>query len=333
MNRRDLLGGSISMGFLAGGAPGWLCAARAQQQNVPVIGLLDAVWGRLGTGVGRGLRENGFAGGRHLKFERSGWSGKSSEYQADQIARYAAKLVERQVALILAASSRAALAAKSVTDTTPVIFLADDPVAAGLVDRLTRPGGNLTGVANLDSGLIAQRIEIARELVPATNLVVLVSDPTIKPTHDIEIREAQAAAKALGLPLSIIAWAGERGFEPELAELPRDRKAVLVFGGGLPFYVQRAYLAYMAVQYGFPAIHGFREAAEEGGLASFGARLEDAGQLMGSYAARILKGDKPADLPVQKFAKTELVINRWPAKSLGLQIPSTLLARADEVIE
>jgi ABC-type uncharacterized transport system substrate-binding protein len=159
------------------------------------------------------------------------------------------------------------------------------------------------------------------------------SSRTCRSSDDIEIREAQAAAEALGLPLSIIAWTGEHGFEVELAALPRDRKAMLVFGGGLPFFVQRASLAYLAVQYGFPAIHGFREAAEEGGLASFGTRLEDAGHLMGFYAARILKGDKPADLPVQKLTRTEFVINRWPAKALGLQIPAALLARADEVIE
>src|SRR5258708_2813713 len=137
MNRRDLLGGSISAGLLAGGVPGWLRAARAQQQNLPVIWLLDAVSGRFCTG--RGLAENGFVEGRDFKFERSGWSGgwpaRSSEYQADQIARYAAKLVKRQVAPILTFSNAAALAAKTVTDTTPVIFLADDPVAAGLVDR------------------------------------------------------------------------------------------------------------------------------------------------------------------------------------------------------
>jgi putative ABC transport system substrate-binding protein len=328
MNRRDLLGGFISAGLLAGGAPGWLRAARAQQQKLPVIGLLDTVGWRLAAGASSGLAENGLVQGRDFKFELG-----HSEYRPDLLAMNAAEFVQRRVALILAFSDRAALAAKTVTNTTPIVFLADDPVAAGLVNRLTQPGSNLTGVANLDSTLIAQRIEIARELVPATNLVVLVTDPTNNPTHDFEIREAQAAAKTLGLDLSIIAWTGERSFETEIAALPRDRKAVLVFGGGLPFFVQRAYLAYMAVQYGFPAIHGFREAAEEGGLASFGARLEDAGQLMGSYAARILKGDKPADLPVQKFAKTELVINRWPAKSLGLQIPSTLLARADEVIE
>jgi len=272
-------------------------------------------------------------GGKDFKFERSGWSGKSSEYQADQIARYAAELFKRQVALILTSSNTAALAAKTVADTTPIVFLADDPVAAGLVDGLTQPGGNLTGVANIDSALIAKKIEIAQDLVPAMDLVVLVTDPTNKPTHDIEIREAQAAANALGLQLSIVTWTGEHSFEAELAALPRDRKAVLVFGSGLPFIIQRAYLAYMAVQYGFPAIHGFREAAEDGGLISFGTRLEDGGRLMGFYAARILKGDKPADLPVQKLTKTEFVINRWSAKSLGLQIPPTILARADEVIK
>ena len=283
---------------------------------------------RLAAGASRGLAENGFVQGRDFKFEPG-----HPEYRPDLLAMNAAEFVQRRVALMLAFSDRAALAAKTVTNTTPIVFLADDPVAAGLVDRPTQPGSNLTGAAILDSTLIANRIEIARELVPATNLVVLVTDPTNNPTHDFEIREAQAAAAAPGLELSIIAWTGERSFETEIAALPRDRGAVLVFGGGLPFFNQRASLAYLAVQYGFPAIHGFREAAEEGGLASFGTRLEDAGHLMGSYAARILKGDKPADLPVQKLTKTELVINRWPAKSLGLQIPATLLARADEVIE
>jgi putative ABC transport system substrate-binding protein len=334
MNRRDLLAGSTSTALLAGGAPGWLRTSRAQQQNLPVIGLLDAVWGRFGAGVGRGLADNGCVAGRDFKFERSGWSGASPEYQADQIARHAAKLVKRQVAAILTFSNIAALAAKSVTDTTPVIFLADDPVAAGLVDRLSQPGGNLTGVANLDSGLIARKIEIARELVPVpvASPVVLVTNPTNKPTHDIEVREARLAAEALGLELSIITWTGEHSFEVELAALPRDSKAVLVLGGGLPFYLQGAYLGYLATQYGFPVIHGFRQAAEEGGMVSFGTRLEEGGHLVGFYAARILKGDKPANLPVQKLSRTELVINLWPARSLGLRIPPTLLARADEVI-
>jgi putative tryptophan/tyrosine transport system substrate-binding protein len=327
MNRRDLLRGSISVGLSAGGALGWLCAARAQQQ-LPVIGVLDPASGRLAVEVGRGLGENGFVEGRDFKFELS-----RAEFRVDQLAKNAAELVKRQVALILAFSNRAALAAKTVTNTTPIIFLADDLVAAGLVDRLARPGGNLTGVANLDSNLIAKRIEIARELIPAANSVVLVTDPTDKPTRDIEIREAQAAAKALGLQLLIVAWTGEGGFETELTALPRDRKAVLVFGGGLPFFARCAYLAYAAVQYKFPAIHGFREAAEEGGLVSFGTRLADGWHQMGVYAARILEGDQPTDLPVQKLTRTELVVNLWPARSLGLQIPSTLLARADEVIK
>ena len=195
MNRRDLLAGSISAGLLAGGVSGWLRDARAQQQNVPAIGLFGGTWGHLNGAVGGGLRENGIKDG---KFEYSGWTGKRSDYQADQMAKYAAELVKRQVALILAFSTRAALAAKAVTNTTPIIFLADEPVAAGLVDSLDRPGGNLTGAASPVSGLIAKRIEIVRELVPATNSVVLVTDPTNKPAHDIEIREAQLQPKRLG---------------------------------------------------------------------------------------------------------------------------------------
>jgi putative ABC transport system substrate-binding protein len=289
-----------------------------------VLGLLDGVWGKLNAEVGRGLRENGIVKYK-VDFGR--------RYQADPLAENAAEFVKQEVALILAFSNRAALTAKAVTNTTPIIFLADDPVAAGLVDSLNRPGGNLTGADSLVSGLTAKRIEIAQELVPTTNLVVLVTDPTNKPAHDIEIREAQAAANALGLQLSIIAWTGEHDFEPELAALPRDRKAVLVFGWGLPFRLSRAPLAYLAERYGIPAISGDREEAEKGGVASFGTRLADGAHLMGVYAARVLKGDKPTDLPVQQIAKTELVINLWGAKALGLQIPPTLLARADEVIK
>jgi putative ABC transport system substrate-binding protein len=330
VNRRKFIGGSASLGLLAGADPGWPCAARAQQQNLPVIGFLDGVWGRLNAEVGRGLRENGIKG---IKVEFSRWTGKRSDYQADQMASYAAELVKRRVALILAFSTKAAVAAKTVTDTTPIIFLADDPVATGLVDSLNRPGGNLTGAASPVSGLIAKRLEIIRELVPATNSFVLVTDPTNKPVHDNEIREAEAAAKALVLQLSIIAWTGEHDFEIELAALPRDRKAALVFGAGLPFFAGHAYLDYLAARDGIPAIHGFREAAEDGALASFGTRFVDGGHLMGVYAARVLKGDKPADLPVRQITTTELVINLWAAKSRGIQIPPTLLARADEVIE
>jgi putative ABC transport system substrate-binding protein len=326
MNRRDFIAGSTSAGLLAGGALGGPCAARAQPQNLPKIGLLDP-WGRLGTAVNQGLADNGFIQARHFRFEPL-WDAHRAS-----LAEKAAELVKRDVALILAFSGRAAAAAKAVTQTTPIIFLAEAAVATGLVDRTTRAGGNLAGIANPDAMLIAERIEIARELVPAANLVVLATDPSDQPLHDIETRAAQAAAKALGLELSVIAWSGDRGIEPELAALPRDRKAVLVFGGGLPFIQTGAILAYLAVRYEIPAIHGNREAAEEGGLVSFGPRFADGGHLMGAYAARVLKGEKAADLPVGRIARTELVINLWPAKSLGLQMPSTLLARADEVIE
>lgn len=333
MNRRDLLGGSISAGLLAGGT-GWPGAARAQRPDVPVIGLLDALSRRMAPEAGNGLQESGLVYGQDFGFKRSGWLGKSSEYQVDQLAKYAAKLVDQQVALIFAFSNRAAVAAKTVTNTIPIVFLADDPVAAGLVDRLAKPGGNLTGIANLDSKWTARRIRMARELVPAADLVVLVTDPTNQPAHAIEIREAEAAARALDLALSVVAWTGEHSIEIELSELPRDdRKAVLVFGGGLPFVVQDAYLAYLPVQYGFAAIYGFRDAVEAGGLVSFGHRLADGWRQMGGCAARILKGERPADMPVVKLTKTELVINRFPARSLGLPIPATLLARADKIIE
>ena len=281
--------------------------------------------------VVRALAENGFVEGRDFRFEQSGWS--DHGYRVERLTEYAAELVQRRPALILAFSNQAALAAKAVTDTTPIVFLADKPVATSLVDRPARPGGNLTGAAILDSNLVAKRIEIARELVPTANLVVLVTDPTAKPAHDVEISEAQAAADARGLRLSIIPWSGGGGLEPALAALPRDRNAVLVFGGGLRFLIRPGLLGHLANYYQVPAIHGFRAAADEGGLVSFGARLEDGAHLMGGYAARILKGAPPAELPVRQTTRTELVINSWPAKSLGLRIPATLRARADEVID
>jgi putative ABC transport system substrate-binding protein len=331
MNRRDLVRGSISAGLI-GGIPGWLGTAKAQQQNLPVIGLLDAVWGHTTGKIGTGLRENGFEGGT-FTVEYGHWTGRRPDYQTDQMAMYAAGLVKRKAALILAFSTRTALAAKTVAGDTPIIFLADEPVAAGLVDSLDRPGGNLTGAACPVSGTIAKRMEILCELIPTTNSIVLLSDPANPPAHTIEIREAQAAATARGLHLSIAAWTGEHDFEIELASLPRDRNAALVLGNGLPFFVSGVQLDYLAQRYGFPAILGCRDAAEQGALVSFGARFEDAGYLMGVYAARILKGEKPADLPVRQITRTELVINRWVAKSRGIQIPARLLKRADEVIE
>ena len=332
MNRRDLLAGSISAGLLAGGYHRWPGVAKAQQQNLPAIGLLDAAWGHVIGRIGAGLRENGFEG-RAYNVEYGHWIGTRPDYRADQMAKYAADLVKRKVDLIFAFSTRTALAAKTVAGSTPIIFLADEPVAAGLVDSLDRPGGNLTGAACPVSGLIAKRIEIICELIPTTNSIVLVSDPANPPAHDIEIREAQATANARGLQLSIVAWTGEHDFEIELAALPRDRKAALVFGNGLPFYAHGVQLDYLARRYGFPAILVCRDAVEQGALVSFGTRFEDGGHLMGVYAARILKGTKPADLPVRQITRTELVINRWVAKSRRIYICPTLLARADEVIE
>ena len=332
INRRTFITGSTSTGLLAG-VGGWLHRATAQSQILPVIGLLDGAWGnRVRAGVGRALiRENGLVGGKHYRGESSRWNG--SEFQQDQIAKHATELVRRRVALILAFSNKAALAAKTATSNIPIIFLAEDPVGIGLVDSLDLPGGNLTGVARLTSGLMTKRIEIARQLVPAADLVVLATDPTNMPAYDIEVREARAASAANGFELTIIAWTGERSIEAELGELPRDRKAVLVTGDGLPFYIRDAYLAYIVTLYGASAIHGHREAVDQGGLASFGTRFEDGGYQMGLSAARVLRGERPADLAVRQTTGAELVINRWVAKIAGASIPAELLARADEVID
>jgi putative tryptophan/tyrosine transport system substrate-binding protein len=324
MNRRDFVRGSAATSLLAGASPGWRCSAAQAQQ--PMVGFLDGSWGRLIGVFGSGLREAGIAG----KAEFSGWAG--STFRSDEIARFAERLVKREVALIVAFSTKSALAAQAVAAATPIVFLAEEPVAAGLVENLHRPGGNLTGAACPVSGLTARRIDLMRQLVPAAGRVVLVSDPSNTPVHNIEIREARAIADARGLQLSIVAWTGEHGIEPDLAALPRDRKAVLVFGGGLPFVTYGATLTHLAARYELPAIHAEREAVDGGGMISFGTRFEDAGYAMGVHAAHILKGGKPADVPIQQITKTEMVINLWGAKTFGLQIPSAFLAHADEVI-
>jgi putative ABC transport system substrate-binding protein len=331
MNRRNLIAGSMRAGLLAGSAVGGMRAATAQQ-NAPVIGLLNGACGyRLISQVSRGLEQEGFAQVSHYRFEYSRWIG--SEFGVDQIARHAAEFVKRQVALILAFSDKAALAAKSVTDSIPIVFLADDPKATGLVDDPARPGGNLTGVASGVLGLTGKRIEIVREMVPAANLVVLVTDPSNAAVHDVEIREAQASTAKLGLRLSIIAWTGERSIDADIAALANDGRTLLVFGAGLPFLVRFALLSYLAARDRLPAIHAYRAAVEDGGLASAGARRSDGAYRTGLYAARILKGDKPADLPVRQITGSEVVVNLGVAKSIGLRIPPALVAGADEVIE
>ncbi len=328
MNRRNFIAGSMSAGLLAGSAIGPATA----QPDVPVIGLLDGACGyRLLDAISRGLEQQGFVQGRHYRFEYSRWIG--AEFEVEQIARHAAEFVSRQVALIFAFSSKAALAAKAVTDTTPIVFLADDLLPIGLVDNPARPGGNLTGVACPVSGLTKKRIEIVRDLVPVAIRAVLVTDPSNAPVHDVEIREAQAAAGARGLELSIVDWTGERSIDADIAALANDGRTGLIFGTGVPFLVRYAILSYLAAREKFPAIHAYRAAVEDGGLISLGMRRSDGAYQMGLSAARILKGDMPADLPVRQVARSEFVINPGVARSLGLQISPALLACADEVIE
>lgn len=219
--------------------------------------MLDGACGyRLLDEISRGLEQQGFIQGKHYRFEYSRWIG--AEFGVDQIARHAAEFVRRQAALTFAFSSKAALAAKAVTDTTPIVFLADDPLPIGLVDNPDRPGGNLTGVACPVSDLTRKRIEIVRDLVPAADRVAVVRDPTNAPVHDIEIREARAAADARGLQLSIIDWTGERSIDADIAAVANDGRTGLIFGIGVPFLVRYAILSYLAARARIPAIHAYR---------------------------------------------------------------------------
>lgn len=326
MNRREFIARSASAGLLAGSSLGWLRPAQAQQLAPHRIGIVDYVSGPLIAQVRLGLHE-GLAGSRGFKSEFGAFG-----HEPDRLTRNAADLIRREAALLLAFSNKAALAAKSVTSTIPIVCLADDPVASGLVECPESPGGNLTGAFSPVAGVVAKRIEIIREFVPSTQLVVLITDPGNKRSHEIEVREAKAAAHRLGFELAIVAWTGEHNIEIALSALPRDRNAVLVFGGGPVFAAEGAILAYQARRYEFPAIHGERDAVLNGGLVSYGPRFLEAGHLMGVYAGRVLRGEKLADLPMRKMAR-ELVVNRFVAKSRGLPLPAALVARADEVID
>ena len=246
----------------------------------------------------------------------------------------AADLVHRQVAVIAATSTPAALAAKAATTTIPIIFeMASDPVQFGLVTSLNRPGGNVSGVTNANVGIAPKRLQLLHELVPTAGVMALLVNPANPTLAEPNTRELQAAARALGLKLHVLNASTERDFDEVFAKLIQLRAGGLVIGPDTFFSSRSEQLAALAVRHGVPTIYQNRDFAAAGGLLSYGADTADAYRLTGKYVGRVLKGDKPADLPVQQATKVELFINLKTAKILGLNIPNTLIGRADEVIE
>jgi putative ABC transport system substrate-binding protein len=317
--------------LLGGAAVAWPLAALAQQPAMPVVGFLNSQSAReyahAAAAFRQGLSETGYVEGRNVAIEYR-WA----EDQYDRLPALAADLVRRQVAVI-AANTPSALPAKAATTTMPIVFLtAADPVEAGLVASLNRPGGNLTGVSILNVELGPKRLELLHEVVSSARVVALLVNPTHPAAESIS-REMQAAARTLGLELHILDASTEHDLDMAFAALAQVRAGALVIGADAFFVSRSEHLGALAVRHAVPAIFQGRAFAAAGGLMSYGGELADSYRLLGVYAGRILRGEKPADLPVQQSTKTELIINLKTARALGLTIPLPLVGRADEVIE
>jgi putative ABC transport system substrate-binding protein len=299
---------------------------------MPVIGVLDS---RAPNDVPQvlaafrqGLGEAGYVEGRNVAIEF-----RFAEYQMDRLPALAADLVRRRVAVIATMGTPAIPAAKAATTTIPIVFQAGiDPVEAGFVASLNRPGGNLTGVTALSRALLAKRLELLHELVPKANLIAFLVNPSA-PGSEQDIKEVQASARALGLLIQVLNASSEREIDAAFATLVQQRITALVVGGDAFFTTRADQLVALAARHAVPTIYSRREVTVAGGLVSYDASLTDAYRLAGVYTGRILKGEKPADLPVQQATKVELIINLKTAKALGLTVPLALLTRADEVIE
>jgi putative ABC transport system substrate-binding protein len=326
MRRREFI-------TLIGGAAAVLpFAARAQQPAMPVIGFLNTRAPgddpQLLTTFRRGLKEVGYVEGQNVAIEY-----RFAENRYDRLPALAADLVRRQVAVI-AANGRAAQAAKAATATIPIAFVAGfDPVEVGLVASMSRPGGNITGVSILDVELGPKRLQLLHELVPSATIIALLVNPTDPARAETTSKELQVAAQTLGLQLHVLHASTDRDFDTVFARLVELRAGGLVIGGE-PFFNSRSgQLGALTIRHAVPAIYQLRAFAGAGGLVSYGGSLTDAYRLVGVYTGQILKGEKPANLPVQRATKVEMIINLKTAKMLGLTVPQSLLGRADEVIE
>ena len=319
--------------LVGGAAVAWPLAVRAQQLAMPVIGFLSSASPGLYAirlrAFRQGLKEAGYVEGQNVAIEYR-WA----EGQNDRLPALAAELVQRHVDVIAAAGGTpSAVAAKAATTTIPVVFgVAVDPVKIGLVASLNRPGGNLTGITNLNVEVGPKRLELMRELIPAaTNIAVLVN-PT-SPIAEPFARAMQAAARTLGQQIHVQQASSEQDFDKVFADLARLRAGALVISPDVFFNTKIEQLAVLSLRHAVPAIFQYREFAAAGGLISYGSDETEYYRLIGIYAGRILKGEKPADLPVVQSTKVEMILNLKTAKALGITVPLPLLGRADEVIE
>jgi putative ABC transport system substrate-binding protein len=325
MKRREFIG------LLGGTTVAWPLVARAQQPAMPVLGFLGSEsrnsWSAQLRAFREGLSETGYVEGRNLAIEYR-WA----DGRYEQLRTLAAELLGLRVVAIVA-NGPAVQAAKAATTTTPIVFLTGaDPVRDGFVGSLSRPGGNLTGVGILNVELGPKRLELLREVAPTMTTVALLINPT-NPNAEALSRDLQSAAGTLGLRSHVVHASTESHFDAAFATITQMRAGALMIGTD-PFFIGRTQqLAALSVRHRVPAIFQFREFAAAGGLMSYGGSIKDAHNLLGIYAGRVLKGEKPADLPVVQVTKVELFINLKTAKALDITVPLSLLGRADEVIE
>jgi putative ABC transport system substrate-binding protein len=327
MRRRDFIK------VIVGSTVAWPLTARTQQPKMPVIGFVNFASAKsyalqLAAFI-KGLGEAGYVDGRNVAIEYR-WA----EGRSDRVPAMVADLVHRQVAVIVATTTPAALAAKAAATAIPIVFeTASDPIRLGLVASLSHPGGNMTGVTQLNLQVMPKRLQLLHELVPTARVIALLVNPANPTLAETNSKELQAAARTLGLELHVLTASTDGDFEGVFAKLSQLRAGALVIGAD-PFFTSRSeQLAALAIRHAVPAVYETRAFAAAGGLMSYGGNITDAYRLTGVYAGRVLKGDKPADLPVQQVTKVEMYINLKTAKALGINVPNTLIGRADEVIE
>jgi putative tryptophan/tyrosine transport system substrate-binding protein len=325
MKRREFLTG-------IGASTVWPLVVRAQQPGMPVVGFFhsdgqDASAFRV-TAFRQGLNEAGYVEGQNVVVEYRWGDG-----HGERLPALAAELIDKKVAVICTGDVLAATAAKAVAGTTPIVFLtASDPVEDGLVASFNQPGGNATGIRIFSAGLVGKRLQLLHDLVPTAAAVGFLMNPS-NPTAATQVKEVQAAAGAIGLRVHVVSASDEREFDTVFEILALQKVDALLVGADPRFNSQREQLIRRAARYQLPAVYEWRESAIVGGLMSYGTSLTDAFRNLGVYAGQILRGAKPSELPVMQQTRFELVINLKTAKALGLTVPPTLLARADEVIE